>query len=329
MLATHEVDLADDVLTRALILRDGRLVDDISGRGWRQAYRDGAVARVLSAMFARTVWTVFRKDVTVEVRSRETLATTLFFALSAVIVFAVALVKDGRVVADAAVGILWVAIAFAGTLTLGRTFERERYTDTLRALLLAPVAARGHLRGQAPGGARRCSCWSKLMLVPLVALLFDAALLQRPVLLVALLVTGTIGFASVGTLFAAMLVRARSRDVLLPVLLYPMTIPVIIAGVRGTAALAQPVPDEPMATFWLMLLAVVRHGVRDAGALDVRPADDGLTSSDVLQRSVPLLLVTDDRRLCGRAVPDPQRARTNRRWGWCRRSSTSMRRRAS
>ena len=66
--------------------------------------------------------------------------------------------------------------------------------------------------------------------------------------------TGTIGFASVGTLFAAMLVRARSRDVLLPVLLYPMTIPVIIAGVRGTAALVQPVPDEPMATFWLMLL---------------------------------------------------------------------------
>jgi heme exporter protein B len=51
-----------------------------------------------------------------------------------------------------------------------------------------------------------------------------------------------------------MLVRARSRDVLLPVLLYPITIPVIIAGVRGTAALAQPVPDEPMATFWLMLL---------------------------------------------------------------------------
>jgi len=75
------------------------------------------------------------------------------------------------------------------------------------------------------------------------------------VLLAALLVTGTIGFASVGTLFAAMLVRARSRDVLLPVLLYPITIPVIIAGVRGTAALTQQVPDEPMATFWLMLLA--------------------------------------------------------------------------
>ena len=120
-------------------------------------------------MFARTVWTVFRKDVTIEVRSRETVATTLFFALSAVIVFAVALVKEGRVVADAAVGILWVAIAFAGTLTLGRTFERERYTDTLRALLLAPApraaiyvgkllavladAPAGRTDAGAPGGA--------------------------------------------------------------------------------------------------------------------------------------------------------------------------------
>lgn len=205
-------------------------------------------------MFARTVWTVFRKDLTVEVRSRETLTTTLFFALSAVIVFAVALVKDGRVVADAAAGILWVAIAFAGTLTLGRTFERERYTDTLRALLLAPSPRAAIYVGKLLA-VLGVLLLAELILVPLVALLFDASLLQRPVLLAALLLAGTIGFASVGTLFAAMLVGARSRDVLLPVLLYPITIPVIIAGVRGTAALAQPVPDVPMATFWLMLLA--------------------------------------------------------------------------
>ena len=69
-----------------------------------------------------------------------------------------------------------------------------------------------------------------------------------------LLITGTIGFAAVGTLFAAMLVRARSRDVLLPILLYPITIPVIIAGVRGTAALLQPEADEPMAHAWLAML---------------------------------------------------------------------------
>jgi len=204
-------------------------------------------------MFASTAWTVFRKDLTVEVRSREIVTTTLFFALSAVIIFAVALVKEGRVVADAASGILWVAIAFAGTLTLGRTFERERYTDTLRALLLAPAPRAAIYVGKLLA-VLAVLLLVEAMLVPLVALLFDTGVLQRPLLLLALLVTGTIGFASIGTLFAAMLVRARTRDVLLPVLLYPMTIPVIIAGVRGTAALVQPVPDEPMATFWLMLL---------------------------------------------------------------------------
>jgi ABC-type transport system involved in cytochrome c biogenesis permease component len=76
----------------------------------------------------------------------------------------------------------------------------------------------------------------------------------HPVLMAALLASGTIGFAAVGTLFAAMLVRARSRDVLLPILLYPITIPVIIGGVRGTAALLQADVDLPIATAWLSML---------------------------------------------------------------------------
>ena len=205
-------------------------------------------------MFARTAWLIFRKDLTVEVRSRETIATTLFFAVSAVLVFAFALVKEGRVVADAAAGILWIAIAFSGTLALGRTFERERYTDTLRALMLAPSDRPAIYAGKLAAVLAMILA-AEVVLVPLVAFLFDAAFLKRPAMLAGLLVLGTLGFASVGTLFAAMLVRARSRDVLLPVLLYPITIPVMIAGVRGTAALAQPVPDQPMALFWLMLLA--------------------------------------------------------------------------
>jgi heme exporter protein B len=72
--------------------------------------------------------------------------------------------------------------------------------------------------------------------------------------MLALLLSGTVGFAAVGTLFAAMLVRARSRDVLLPILLYPITVPVIIAGVRGTAALLQADVDLPMARAWLSML---------------------------------------------------------------------------
>src|SRR4029434_7851350 len=90
-------------------------------------------------MFARVVWLVLRKDLTVEVRSLEIAYTTLFFAVSCVLVFAFALVQEGRTPEGGAAGILWIAIAFAGTLALGRTFERERPSETLRALLLAPA----------------------------------------------------------------------------------------------------------------------------------------------------------------------------------------------
>ena len=88
----------------------------------------------------------------------------------------------------------------------------------------------------------------------MVALMFQAPLFDYPLLMLGLIAAGTLGFAAVGTLFAAMLVRARSRDVMLPVLLYPITIPVIIAGVRGTAALLQPDADQPMARMWLSML---------------------------------------------------------------------------
>src|SRR3970040_763935 len=91
-------------------------------------------------MFARTVWLVLRKDFIVEGRRLEIAYTTLFFAISCVLVFAFALVQEGRAPEGGAAGILWIAIAFAGTLALGRTFERERQAETLRALLLAPVA---------------------------------------------------------------------------------------------------------------------------------------------------------------------------------------------
>jgi heme exporter protein CcmB len=204
--------------------------------------------------FLRVATLVAVKDLTVEVRSREIISTTVFFAISCVLVFAFALVKEGRTVVDAAAGILWIAIAFSGTLALGRTFERERYTDTLRALLLAPAERPAIYVGKLLAVTAMILA-AEALLVPLVALLFQAPLFDEPLLLAALLGTGTLGFAAVGTLFAAMLVRARSRDVLLPVLLYPITIPVIIGGVRGTAALVSAPTDLAMAQFWIGLLA--------------------------------------------------------------------------
>jgi heme exporter protein B len=205
-------------------------------------------------MFAKVALLVLRKDVVIEAKSFEMFSTTLFFAVSCVLVFAFALVRDGTIVADAAAGILWIAIAFAGTLALGRTFERERYAETLRALLLAPAPRAAIYVGKLLGIVLLLAV-AEAALVPLVTLLFSAPLFARPLLLAGLLLAGTVGFAAVGTLFAAMLVRSRTRDVMLPILLYPITVPVIIAGVRGTAALLEASPDEPVARMWIGLLA--------------------------------------------------------------------------
>ena len=205
-------------------------------------------------MFLRTAWLVLRKDFAIEARSWEVLTTTLFFATACVLVFAFAFVREGRAVEDAAAGILWIAVAFSGTLALGRTFERERYSETLRALLLAPAPRPALYVGKLLGMLALLAV-AELLLVPLIAFLFQAALFSRPLLLAAILAGGTVGFSAVGTLFAAMLVRARSRDVLLPILLYPITIPVIIGGVRGTAALLASPVDEPSAVMWIGILA--------------------------------------------------------------------------
>ena len=204
-------------------------------------------------MFLKTALLVLRKDVAIEVKSREIVYTTLFFAVSCVVIFSFSLLKQGEVREGLGAGILWIAIAFAGTLALGRTFERERYGETLRALLLAPASRPAIYAGKLLGMVLLMLA-TEAILTPMVAFLFHAPFFARPWLLVTLLVLGTVGFASVGTLFAAMLVRSRTRDVLLPILLYPVTIPVIIAGVRGTAALLQSPPEDPIATLWVGLL---------------------------------------------------------------------------
>jgi heme exporter protein B len=201
----------------------------------------------------RLAWLILRKDLTVEVRSGEIAYTTLFFAFTCVLVFAFALVREGRPPDDGAAGILWIAIVFAGNLALGRAFERERQAETLRALLLAPAPRPAVYLGKL-FGIVVLLFGAEVILVPMISLLFQARLLAHPFWLAAILAAGTIGFCAVGTLFAAMLVRARSRDVLLPVLLYPITVPVIIAGVRGTAALLQPEFESGIVRFWFALL---------------------------------------------------------------------------
>lgn len=203
--------------------------------------------------FLTTVGLIARKDLLVETRSREVLYTSLLFAVSCMLVFAFGLVKDGRVSVDAAGAVLWITIAFAGSLALGRIFDRERQNETLRALLLAPAPRAAIYVGKFTG-VLVLLLLVEAIVVPLVALLFDADLFRHFGLMLALLLAGSTGYAAVGSLFAAMLARSPSRGALLPILLYPVTVPVIIGGVRGTAALLQPDADLAVARAWLMML---------------------------------------------------------------------------
>ncbi len=203
--------------------------------------------------FTQVAWLVMRKDLRVETRSLELVSTTLFFAVSCVLVFSFAFVRQGRAIDGAAAGILWIAVAFSGTLALGRAFERERYQDAMRGLLMAPVERAAIYVGKLFGIVLLMAT-VEVVVVVAIAFTFRAPLFAYPGYLAALLATGTIGFASVGTLFAAMLLRTRSRGVLLPILLYPVTFPVLIAGVGGTVALMGSDPNLDLARFWAALL---------------------------------------------------------------------------
>lgn len=205
--------------------------------------------------FLRQVATLVWKDVRVEFRSREILYTMAFFAAMIVLIFSFAFVKEGMAIGEVVPGILWAAIAFGGTLGLSRAFDRERESDTMRALLLAPTSRTAIFLGKAIGIAVFIGV-VEIVVVPMVALLFDAKLFRDPHLLVASLVLGTFGFAVVGSVFAAMLLQTRSRDVLLPVTLYPILVPLLIAGTKCTAGLLEPSPHYSAVYFWLKFLLV-------------------------------------------------------------------------
>src|SRR5262249_11832673 len=154
---------------------------------------------------------------------------------------------------DVAAGILWVAVAFSGSLALARAFERERQAETLRALLLAPIERASVYLGKL-FGLLILMAGVELVLVPVVTLLFGASPGTCPGRCMGRLACGRMGFAAVGAMLAAMLVRAHSRDVLLPILLYPMAVPVILGGVRGTASIFAAEPELASAQNWLAML---------------------------------------------------------------------------
>jgi heme exporter protein B len=194
------------------------------------------------------------KDLRLEWRSREILYTMSFFAVLVIVIFAFALAGQGVPLNRLAGGVLWLVIAFAGTLGLGRMFDREREGDTHLALLLSPANRSALFLGKLLG-VFFFICLTEAVVIPLLFLLFDLRIASIG-LFFGLLFLGTLGFSAVGSLFAAALWQSRSRDVLLGILLLPIVLPVVIAGAKGTGALLAGPTEVAAATFWLKLMLV-------------------------------------------------------------------------
>jgi len=207
----------------------------------------------------RVAW----KDLRVEMRSREILYTMAFFGALLVVVFTFVFPSNDKVVRAATPGMLWVSIAFAGTLGLGRAFDRERENDTMRALLLAPVPRLAVFLGKSIA-IMVLVLGVAVVVVPMLSLLLQAPLLDRPLPLALVLVFGAVGFATVGTVFSASLLKVRSRDVLLPVIMYPLLVPLFVAGTQATAVLVAERPDLDKMWYWIRFL-----GIYDAAFLVV------------------------------------------------------------
>ena len=182
------------------------------------------------------------KDLRVEMRSGEIVLNMTFFAAMVVLIFSFAFVKETGVDPTVVPGLLWVALTFAGTLGLSRAFDRERDGDTMRALLLSPAPRASIFLGKALAISVLIAM-TAVVLVPVSMILLAAPLMDYPLALITFLTLGIFGIAIVGSTFSAMLLRVRSRDVLLPVMLYPILAPLLLIGTQATTKLVLETPD--------------------------------------------------------------------------------------
>jgi heme exporter protein B len=183
--------------------------------------------------YLRAVGAVVWKDLAAELRSREVLSSMLVFALLVILVFNFALELDVAARQTVTSGVLWVTFAFAGTLGLSRSMGVERDRGCLDGLLLAPVDRSALYFGKALGNLVFMLI-SEAIVLPIFSILYNVNLFHLG--LVGVVLLGSMGYAAVGTLVSSMAVQARTRDVLLPILLFPVVLPVLVSAVKATNA---------------------------------------------------------------------------------------------
>jgi heme exporter protein B len=187
--------------------------------------------RATNNNFLRAVFAVVQKDLAAEFRSRELLSAMLVFAILVILIFNFALELDIKVRQSVTAGVLWTTFAFAGTLGLNRSMAVEKDRGCLDGLLLAPVDRAAIYFGKVISNLAFMMIVEAIVL-PVYSFLYNINLFNPGLLLVILL--GSIGYTAVGTLLASMAVQARTRDVLLPILLFPVAIPVLLASVKAS-----------------------------------------------------------------------------------------------
>ena len=197
---------------------------------------------------AAMVW----KDIVLEARSRELVVSVAVFGLLLVVIFNFALRPTPGQAAALASGILWVAFAFAATLAMNRGFIRELEAGALEGLLVSPVSRDAIFLAKAAAGFI-FMLLVEAALLPAYAALLGFSALSWP--LAAAILLATLGFAVIGTLFSALAAQTRSREILLPVLFFPVITPVIIAAV-GASHTALSGESSSGLVRWLGLMAV-------------------------------------------------------------------------
>ena len=200
--------------------------------------------------FVRPILVVTWKDILLEWRSRDLVVSVLVFGLLVAVMFNFALNVTPQRVTAFAPGILWVTFTFVGTLAMSRAFVRDSEQGGLEGLLLAPVSRDAVFLGKALSSFAFMLLVETLLL-PVFGVFLDFAVLSWS--LIATVALATLGFALVGTLFSAIAVQTRSREIMLPILFFPVALPLLIGAVEASAAAIGVQPGSVFSRWWPLL----------------------------------------------------------------------------
>jgi heme exporter protein B len=197
-------------------------------------------------------WILFRKDLLIEWRTKARLNALVFFAFATLLLFSFALGPDTRLLQRNAGGYLWLAILFSSILALGESFRIEAENASLDGIRLAPADARAVFLGKALGNTALLFGLGWL-LIPVMVALYDVTIAMETWRLGLVLLLGCLAISAPGTIYSAIANNARARDVLLPLLLFPLVVPALLAATKATTLVLQGDPMDQLGS-WLGLL---------------------------------------------------------------------------